>query len=154
MVNFKLNGKPVSVDVPNDMPLLWVVRDVLGMTGTKFGCGIGQCGACTVHVDGEPRRSCITQAAEIADRNITTIVGIGTTATGKAVQQAWLQLEVVQCGFCQSGQIMTATAIIDSIPEPTDSDIDAGMTGNICRCGTYVRIRQAIKEAAKTAAAK
>jgi isoquinoline 1-oxidoreductase alpha subunit len=154
MVNFKLNGKPVSVDVPNDMPLLWVVRDVLGMTGTKFGCGIGQCGACTVHVDGEPRRSCITQAAEIADRNITTIEGIGTTATGKAVQQAWLQLEVVQCGFCQSGQIMTATAIIDSIPEPTDSDIDAGMTGNICRCGTYVRIRQAIKEAAKTAAAK
>ncbi|HVJ76770.1 MAG TPA: (2Fe-2S)-binding protein [Hyphomicrobium sp.] len=154
MVNFKLNGKPVSVDVPNDMPLLWVVRDVLGMTGTKFGCGIGQCGACTVHVDGEPRRSCITQAAEIADRDITTIEGIGTTATGKAVQQAWLQLEVVQCGFCQSGQIMTATAIIDSIPEPTDSDIDAGMTGNICRCGTYVRIRQAIKEAAKTAAAK
>jgi isoquinoline 1-oxidoreductase alpha subunit len=154
MVNFKLNGKPVSVDVPNDMPLLWVVRDVLGMTGTKFGCGIGQCGACTVHVDGEPRRSCITQAAEIADRNITSIEGIGTTATGKAVQQAWLQLEVVQCGFCQSGQIMTATAIIDSIPEPTDSDIDAGMTGNICRCGTYVRIRQAIKEAAKTAAAK
>jgi len=154
MVNFKLNGKPVSVDVPNDMPLLWVVRDVLGMTGTKFGCGIGQCGACTVHVDGEPRRSCITQAAEIANRDITTIEGIGTTATGKAVQQAWLQLEVVQCGFCQSGQIMTATAIIDSIPEPTDSDIDAGMTGNICRCGTYVRIRQAIKEAAKTAAAK
>lgn len=154
MVNFKLNGNPVSVDVPNDMPLLWVVRDVLGMTGTKFGCGIGQCGACTVHVDGQPRRSCITQAAEIADRDITTIEGIGTTATGKAVQQAWLQLEVVQCGFCQSGQIMTATAIIDSIPEPTDSDIDAGMTGNICRCGTYVRIRQAIKEAAKAAAAK
>jgi isoquinoline 1-oxidoreductase alpha subunit len=154
MIKFKLNGKPISVNVPNDMPLLWVVRDVLGMTGTKFGCGTGQCGACTVHVDGEPRRSCITQAAEIADRDITTIEGIGTTATGKAVQQAWLRLDVVQCGFCQSGQIMTATAIIDSIPEPTDSDIDAGMTGNICRCGTYVRIRQAIKEAAKAAAAK
>ena len=148
MIEFKLNEKPVSVDVPEDMPLLWVVRDVLGMTGTKFGCGIGQCGACTVHVDGQPRRSCLTRTADIAGRRITTIEGIGTTPVGKAVQDAWLNLEVVQCGFCQSGQIMTAVALIDVLPNPTDSEIDAGMTGNICRCGTYLRIREAIKAAA------
>jgi len=130
------------------MPLLWVVRDVLGMTGTKFGCGIGQCGACTVHVDGQPRRSCLTRTADIAGKRITTIEGIGATPAGKAVQNAWLNLEVVQCGFCQSGQIMTAVALINSLPHPTDSDIDAGMTGNICRCGTYLRIREAIKAAA------
>jgi len=148
MIEFKLNEKPVSVDVPEDMPLLWVVRDVLGMTGTKFGCGIGQCGACTVHVDGQPRRSCLTRVADIAGGRITTIEGIGATPAGKAVQDAWLNLEVVQCGFCQSGQIMTAVALINSLPHPTDSDIDAGMTGNICRCGTYLRIREAIKAAA------
>ena len=148
MIDFKLNEKPVSADVPEDMPLLWVVRDVLGMTGTKFGCGIGQCGACTVHVDGQPRRSCLTRTADIAGRRITTIEGIGATPAGKAVQDAWLNLEVVQCGFCQSGQIMTAVALIDVLPNPTDSEIDAGMTGNICRCGTYLRIRDAIKAAA------
>jgi len=148
MIEFKLNERPVSVDVPEDMPLLWVVRDVLGMTGTKFGCGIGQCGACTVHVDGQPRRSCLTRVADIAGGRITTIEGIGTTPVGKAVQDAWLNLEVVQCGFCQSGQIMTAVALIDVLPNPTDSEIDAGMTGNICRCGTYLRIREAIKAAA------
>jgi len=148
MIEFKLNEKPVSVDVPEDMPLLWVVRDVLGMTGTKFGCGIGQCGACTVHVDGQPRRSCLTKAADIAGSHITTIEGIGVTPAGKAVQDAWLDLEVVQCGFCQSGQIMTAVTLVDLLPNPTDRDIDAGMTGNICRCGTYLRIREAIKAAA------
>jgi isoquinoline 1-oxidoreductase subunit alpha len=154
MIEFKLNEKPVSVDVPEDMPLLWVVRDVLGMTGTKFGCGIGQCGACTVHVDGQPRRSCLTRTADIAGRRITTIEGIGATPAGKAVQDAWLNLEVVQCGFCQSGQIMTAVALIDVLPNPTDSEIDAGMTGNICRCGTYLRILEAIKAAARSLAKK
>ena len=148
MIEFKLNEKPVSVDVPEDMPLLWVVRDVIGLSGTKFGCGIGQCGACTVHVDGQPRRSCLTKAADIAGSHITTIEGIGVTPAGKAVQDAWLDLEVVQCGFCQSGQIMTAVTLVDSLPHPTDNDIDAGMTGNICRCGTYLRIRDAIKSAA------
>ena len=154
MIDLNVNGKKVSVSVADDMPLLWVIRDVLGMTGTKFGCGIGQCGACTVHVDGEPRRSCITKTAEVVDRDITTIEAIGDTPAGKAVQDAWLNLEVVQCGYCQSGQIMTAAAIIEAIPEPTDVDIDQGMSGNICRCGTYVRIREAIKQAAKAAAAK
>ena len=154
MIKFKLNEKTVSADVPEDMPLLWVVRDVLGMTGTKFGCGIGQCGACTVHVDGQPRRSCLTRTADIAGRRITTIEGIGATPAGKAVQDAWLNLEVVQCGFCQSGQIMTAVALIDLLPNPTDSEIDAGMTGNICRCGTYLRIREGIKAAAKSLAKK
>ena len=154
MIDFKLNEKPVSADVPEDMPLLWVVRDVLGMTGTKFGCGIGQCGACTVHVDGQPRRSCLTRTADIAGRRITTIEGIGATPAGKAVQDAWLNLEVVQCGFCQSGQIMTAVALIDLLPNPTDSEIDVGMTGNICRCGTYLRIREGIKAAAKSLAKK
>lgn len=154
MINLSVNGKKVSVDATDGMPLLWVVRDLLGMTGTKFGCGIGQCGACTVHVDGEPRRSCITKATEVADREITTIEAIGSTKTGKAIQDAWLAAEVVQCGYCQSGQIMTAAAIIEAIPEPSDADIDQGMSGNICRCGTYVRIREAIKQAAKAAAAQ
>jgi len=154
MIDLNVNGKKVSVSVADDMPLLWVIRDILGMTGTKFGCGIGQCGACTIHVDGEPRRSCITTIADVVDRDITTIEAIGDTPAGKAVQDAWLRLEVVQCGYCQSGQIMTAAAIIEAIPEPTDNDIDQGMSGNICRCGTYVRIREAIKQAAKAAAAK
>ena len=154
MLNLTVNGRKLSVSAPDDMPLLWVLRDVLGMTGTKFGCGIAQCGACTVHVDGEPRRSCVTPVSTVADRAITTIEGIGATPAGKAVQQAWLDLEVVQCGYCQSGQIMSAAAIVDANPEPTDADIDQGMSGNICRCGTYIRIRQAIKQAAKAASRK
>lgn len=154
MINFTVNGSKVSAAVDDDMPLLWVIRDVLGMTGTKFGCGIGQCGACTIHLDGEPRRSCLTPASEVADRAITTIEGIAATKSGKAVQEAWRDLEVVQCGYCQSGQIMSAAAIIDMIPEPSDTDIDQGMSGNICRCGTYERIRTAIKQAAKAASGK
>lgn len=154
MIEFKVNNKKVSVDVPDDMPVLWVLRDVLGMTGTKFGCGIGQCGACTIHVDGEAQRACLTQVSDVAGHEVTTIEGIGATPAGKAVQAAWLNLEVVQCGYCQSGQIMSASALINATPEPSDSDIDAGMTGNICRCGTYLRIRDAIKEAAKAIAAK
>ena len=153
MINFTVNGNKVEVPVEGDTPLLWVIRDVLGMTGTKFGCGIGQCGACTVHVDGEPRRSCLTPVSNVAGSAIITIEGIGATPAGKAVQDAWLNLEVVQCGYCQSGQIMSAAAIIDATPEPSDADIDQGMSGNICRCGTYVRIRDAIKQAAKAAAA-
>ncbi|HEY8245887.1 MAG TPA: (2Fe-2S)-binding protein [Hyphomicrobium sp.] len=154
MINLTVNGTKVSVPAEGDMPLLWFIRDVLGMTGTKFGCGIGQCGACTVHVDGEPRRSCLMPVSGVADRAITTIEGVGATPAGKAVQEAWRDLEVVQCGYCQSGQIMSAAAIVDLIPNPTDVDIDHGMTGNICRCGTYVRIREAIKQAAKSANAK
>jgi isoquinoline 1-oxidoreductase alpha subunit len=154
MIEFTLNGKATSLDVPEDMPLLWVVRDVLGMYGTKFGCGIAQCGACTIHIDGEAQRSCVIPVSEAAGREITTIEGVGATPSGKAVQVAWLNREVVQCGYCQSGQIMSAVALLDANPAPTDEDIDAGMTGNICRCGTYIRIREAIKEAAKTIEAK
>lgn len=154
MISLTVNGQQHSVAAPDDMPLLWVLRDIIGMTGTKFGCGIAQCGACTVHVDGEPRRSCVTPVSSVADRAITTIEGIGATPSGKAVQQAWVELDVVQCGYCQSGQIMSAAAIIDAIPEPSDTDIDQGMSGNICRCGTYVRIREAIKKAAKLASAQ
>ncbi len=154
MIEFTLNGKATSVDVPEDMPLLWVVRDVLGMYGTKFGCGIAQCGACTIHIDGEAQRSCVTPVSEAVGREITTIEGVGASLSGKAVQDAWLNREVVQCGYCQSGQIMSAVALLDANPAPTDEDIDAGMTGNICRCGTYIRIREAIKEAAKTIEAK
>jgi isoquinoline 1-oxidoreductase alpha subunit len=154
MINLTVNGTKMSVPVEDDVPLLWVIRDVLGMTGTKFGCGIGQCGACTVHVNGEPRRSCLTPVADVAEQEITTIEGIGATPHGKAVQDAWRDLDVVQCGYCQSGQIMSAAAIVYLIPNPTDTDIDHGMTGNICRCGTYVRIREAIKQAAIAAARK
>ena len=154
MINLTVNGSKVSVPVEDHTPLLWVIRDVLGMTGTKFGCGIGQCGACTVHVDGEPRRSCLTPVSDVADHDVTTIEGIGATKSGKAVQDAWLDLEVVQCGYCQSGQIMSAAAILDMNPEPSDADIDQGMSGNICRCGTYVRIREAIKQAGKAVASK
>jgi isoquinoline 1-oxidoreductase alpha subunit len=131
------------------MPLLWVLRDVLGLTGTKFGCGIAQCGACTVHLDGAPVRSCLLPVGSVGQRAITTIEGVGTTPVGAKVQRAWLDLEVVQCGYCQSGQIMSATALLNSTPHPEDSDIDAAMAGNICRCGTYVRIRAAIKHAAQ-----
>ena len=148
MLQLKLNGNDISVDAPSDMPLLWVLRDIVGMTGTKFGCGVAQCGACTVHVDGQPQRSCSIPISDVAGKAITTIEAIGETPAGAAVQKAWLGLEVVQCGYCQSGQIMSASALIASNQKPTDADIDAAMSGNICRCGTYVRIREAIKEAA------
>jgi len=144
-----INGKARSVDVDDDTPLLWVLRDVLGMTGTKFGCGMALCGACTIHVDGKPVRSCITPVSAAAGKRITTIEAIGATAAGKKIQQAWIALEVPQCGYCQSGQIMSATALLAANPNPTDGDIDAAMSGNICRCGTYVRIREGIKHAAK-----
>ena len=144
-----INGKPRSVDVDDDTPLLWVIRDVLGMSGTKFGCGLGLCGACTIHVDGQPVRSCITPVAAAAGKRITTIEAVGATPAGKKIQQAWIALEVPQCGYCQSGQIMSATALLAAKPDPTDNDIDAAMSGNICRCGTYARIREGIKRAAR-----
>ncbi|HEX8798890.1 MAG TPA: (2Fe-2S)-binding protein [Terriglobales bacterium] len=148
MVTLTVNGERREVEVPPDMPLLWVLRDVLGLTGTKFGCGIAQCGACTVHLDGKPVRSCLLPAGTIGTRAITTIEAIGNTPNGAKVQKAWLDLEVIQCGYCQSGQIMSAAALLAATPHPDDSDIDAAMAGNICRCGTYVRIREAIKRAA------
>jgi isoquinoline 1-oxidoreductase alpha subunit len=148
MIGLEINGQSSTVDVPADTPLLWVLRDVLGMTGTKFGCGIARCGACTVHLDGEPVRSCMLAVGTIGNGKITTIEGVGTTEAGAKVQQAWLDLEVVQCGYCQSGQIMSAAALLSAIPRPDDADIDTAMAGNICRCGTYVRIRSAIKKAA------
>ena len=144
----KVNGTPHSVDVDDDTPLLWVLRDLLGMTGTKFGCGMALCGACTVHIDGQPVRSCITTIDSVGTSAITTIEAVGRTPAGKAVQKAWLDLEVPQCGYCQSGQIMSASALIAGNPHPTDADIDAAMAGNVCRCGTYVRIRKGIKQAA------
>jgi len=148
MITLKINGEDKTVDASDDMPLLWVLRDILGMTGTKFGCGIAQCGACTVHVDGNAVRSCLLPVGAVGDRAITTIEGIGATFVGAVVQKAWLDLEVIQCGYCQSGQIMSAAALLLVTPHPDDSDIDAAMAGNICRCGTYVRIREAIKRAA------
>jgi isoquinoline 1-oxidoreductase subunit alpha len=147
LTTLTINGEQRQVDVSTDMPLLWVLRDVLGLTGTKFGCGIAQCGACTVHLAGQPVRSCLLPVGAIGARAITTIEGVGATANGAKVQKAWLDLEVIQCGYCQSGQIMSAAALLDAIPHPDDADIDAAMAGNICRCGTYVRIRQAIKNA-------
>jgi isoquinoline 1-oxidoreductase subunit alpha len=150
MVTLKINGEDHTVDVPPDMPLLWVLRDVVGLTGTKFGCGMALCGACTVHVDGMPTRSCVTPVSAVAGKKITTIEAIGETPSGKKVQKAWLDLEVVQCGYCQSGQIMSASALLASHPDPTDADIDAAMAGNLCRCGTYPRIRAAIKQAARS----
>jgi isoquinoline 1-oxidoreductase alpha subunit len=151
MVKLNVNGKPVELDIPDDMPLLWTLRDVLNMTGTKFGCGAGLCGACTIHIDGQPARSCITPVSAAAGKRITTIEAIGATPAGKKVQAAWLALDVVQCGYCQSGQIMSACALLAGNAKPTDSDIDGAMAGNICRCGTYVRIRAAIKNAAGAA---
>jgi len=150
MVTLNINGTSHRVEVPPDMPLLWVLRDVVGLNGTKFGCGIAQCGACTVHLDGQPIRSCVTPVAAVTGKIITTIEAIGETPSGKAVQKAWLDLEVIQCGYCQSGQIMTAVALLDKIPDPSDADIDAAMAGNICRCGTYLRIRAAIKRAGQS----
>jgi isoquinoline 1-oxidoreductase alpha subunit len=146
----KINGTAHTVDVDGDTPLLWVLRDVLGMTGTKFGCGMALCGACTVHMNGAPIRSCLTPVQTVGNAAITTIEAIGNTAAGRKVQKAWLDLEVPQCGYCQSGQIMSASALLASNPHPDDAAIDAAMSGNICRCGTYVRIREAIKHAAKS----
>ncbi len=143
-----INGEPKTFDAPDDMPLLWVLRDILGMTGTKFGCGVALCGACTVHIDGKAVRSCLLPASAVAGRAITTIEGVGATPAGARVQKAWLDLEVIQCGYCQSGQIMSAAALLATTPKPVDADIDAAMAGNICRCGTYVRVREAIKLAA------
>jgi len=148
MTTLKIKGEARSFDAPDDMPLLWVLRDILGMTGTKFGCGIAQCGACTVHLDGYAVRSCMLPVGSIGNRAITTIEGVGASAAGAKVQKAWLDLEVIQCGYCQSGQIMSASALLAANPKPDDDDINAAMAGNICRCGTYVRIRQAIKRAA------
>ena len=148
MINLNINDRSYTVDAPPDMPLLWVLRDLLGMNGTKFGCGVALCGACTVHLDGMPRRSCVLPVGTAIGHAITTIEGIGDTAIGKQVQQTWLDLEVVQCGYCQSGQIMAAAALLAKIPAPTNTDIDQAMSGNICRCGTYVRIREAVKLAA------
>jgi len=149
MIDLKVNGENQSVDVPPDMPLLWVLRDVIGLTGTKFGCGIAQCGACTVHLDGKPVRSCILPVSSVGTRQVTTVEAVGQTPAGQKIQNAWLELEVVQCGYCQSGQIMSAAALLSRVPAPADSDIDSAMSGNICRCGTYPRIRAAIKHAAK-----
>jgi isoquinoline 1-oxidoreductase subunit alpha len=149
MFQLVINGETHQVDVPPDMPLLWVLRDVLGMTGTKFGCGIAQCGACTVHLAGNAVRSCLLPASSAADQPITTIEAVGETPSGAKIQKAWLDHEVVQCGYCQSGQIMAATALLNTTPKPTDTDIDVAMAGNICRCGTYVRIRAAIHAAAE-----
>jgi isoquinoline 1-oxidoreductase subunit alpha len=147
-----VNGVHHTVDVDGDTPLLWVLRDVLGMTGTKFGCGLALCGACTVHLNGSPIRSCVTAVQSVGGAAITTIEAIGNTAAGQKIQKAWLDLEVVQCGYCQSGQIMSASALLASNPHPDDSAIDDAMSGNICRCGTYVRIREAIKHAANLSA--
>jgi len=147
-----VNGKTHQVDVSDDMPLLWALRDVIGLTGTKFGCGIAACGACTVHVDGQPIRSCITPVSAVAGKPITTIEAIGDTSAGRRIQQAWIALDVPQCGYCQSGQIMSATALLAANPAPSDGDIDGAMSGNICRCGTYGRIRAAIKQAAQAPA--
>ena len=144
----RINGEDRRVEAAEEMPLLWVLRDVVGLTGTKFGCGIGQCGACTVHLDGQPTRSCLLPISAVGDRAITTVEGIGATPEGARIQKAWLDLEVVQCGYCQSGQIMSASALLAAKPQPGDPDINAAMAGNICRCGTYVRIRAAIKRAA------
>lgn len=149
MANFTLNGKAISLEVDPNMPILWVVRETLGMSGTKFGCGIAQCGACTVHLDGDPVRSCSTPVSAAEGRSVTTIEGIaGPDGELTAVQKAWISEQVPQCGYCQSGQIMAATALLRDNPRPSDEDIDAAMSGNICRCGTYTRIRRAIKVAA------
>jgi isoquinoline 1-oxidoreductase alpha subunit len=148
MTTLQINGKPMQVDAPADTPLLWVVRDHLGLTGTKFGCGMALCGACTVHIDGAPTRSCQTPLSAAVGRKITTIEGVGASRVGKAVQNAWLAIGVPQCGYCQAGQIMSATALLEKNPKPSDADIDTAMSGNLCRCGTYTRIREGIHRAA------
>lgn len=148
MISVHINGQTHALDLPDDMPLLWALRDVVGLTGTKYGCGIGLCGACTVHLDGQAVRSCQLPLGAVGNGAIITIEAVGQSATGAAIQKAWLDEEVVQCGYCQSGQIMSATALLAQKPHPTDADIDAAMAGNICRCGTYVRLRKAIHLAA------
>ncbi|AYF86873.1 (2Fe-2S)-binding protein [Pseudomonas sp. JS3066] len=153
-LTLKINGAEHSVDVDPDTPLLWVLRDVLGMTGTKFGCGMALCGACTVHMNGAAVRSCVMPVSSMVGAEITTIEGIGATDAGKRIQEAWLAKEVVQCGYCQSGQIMSASALLATNPNPGDAEIDGAMSGNICRCGTYLRIREAIKVAAQAQPAK
>jgi isoquinoline 1-oxidoreductase alpha subunit len=143
-----VNGTPHTVDVDGDTPLLWVLRDTLDMKGSKFGCGMGLCGACTVHINGQATRSCITPVSAVGSSKVTTIEGIGETSLGRKVQEAWLKVDVIQCGYCQAGQIMSATALLHTKPRPTDQDIDDAMSGNLCRCATYTRIRAAIKQAA------
>jgi len=152
MLPISVNGHSFSVDADRETPLLWVLRDHLDMTGTKFGCGVSLCGACTVFVDGKPVRSCVTPVASVVGRRVTTIEGVGTLRVGKAVQEAWIAESVPQCGYCQSGQVMSATALLSATPEPSDAQIDAAMDGNLCRCATYLRIRAAIKRAAKALA--
>ncbi len=154
MTRLDINGKTHNIDLPEDTPILWAVRDELGLTGTKFGCGAGLCGACTVHIDGEPVRSCITPMAAAVGKKINTIESIETHALGAAVQAAWVQAGVPQCGYCQGGQVMSAVALLRRIPNPNDTEIDAAMSGNICRCGTYPRIRAAIKQVASTRGAR
>jgi isoquinoline 1-oxidoreductase subunit alpha len=149
MAELNVNGQIISVDVAPDMPLLWVLRDHLNLTGTKFGCGMALCGACTVHLDGLPTRSCVTPVSAVADRRITTVEAIGATPVGRAVQAAWVALDVPQCGYCQSGQVMAAAALLAKRPQANDGEIDAAMSGNLCRCGTYPRIRAAVKVAVK-----
>lgn len=146
---FTLNGKPVTLDLPPDTPLLWAIRDGLGLTGTKYGCGVAACGACTIHLDGQAIRSCQTPLAAAEGANVTTIEGLGTPTALHAVQSAWIDHQVAQCGYCQSGQIMQAAALLSEIPNPTDAEIDTAMSGNLCRCGTYPRIRAAIHDAAR-----
>jgi isoquinoline 1-oxidoreductase subunit alpha len=148
MVTLNVNGKAQQVDVPPDTPLLWALRDALGLTGTKYGCGMALCGACTVHIDGQPTRACVTPVSAALQRQVTTIEAIGEDRVGKAVQAAWVELGVPQCGYCQPGQIMSAAALLKENPNPTDADIDAAMSGNLCRCGTYTRIRAAIRHVA------
>ena len=152
MTSFTLNGRPLTADVPDDTPLLWVIRDELGMTGTKFGCGAALCGACTVHLDGQAIRSCVTPISSVVGKKITTIEAMELDNVGKAIQAAWVKHDVPQCGYCQSGQVMSATALLKTNKKPTDADIDAAMSGNICRCGTYQRIRAAIKDASSNLA--
>jgi isoquinoline 1-oxidoreductase alpha subunit len=150
MVSFTVNGKKTTVNMPSDTPLLWALRESLGLTGTKFGCGIAQCGACTVHVDGNPTRSCVMPISAVAGKKITTIEAMSSNPVGKAVQAAWIAHDVPQCGYCQSGQIMSATGLLAKNKKPSDADIDAAMSGNVCRCGTYNQIRAAIKDAAQS----
>jgi isoquinoline 1-oxidoreductase alpha subunit len=148
VLNLNVNGKDYDIDLPADTPLLWALRDAIGLTGTKYGCGMSLCGACTVHVDGQPARACVVPVSALAGKKVVTIEAIGEDPTGKAVQRAWVELGVPQCGYCQAGQVMSATALLKEKPQPTDADIDSAMAGNLCRCGTYTRIRAAIKQAA------
>src|SRR5881628_2975502 len=154
MIRLEINGKRQNVDLPGETPLLWTLRDELGLTGTKFGCGMALCGACTVHLDGQAVRSCVTPISTAANKKVVTIEAIGNAPVGKTLQAAWVDLGVPQCGYCQAGQIMSATALLQQTPKPTDADIDAAMSGNICRCGTYTRIRAAIHRVAQKGATK